>query len=334
MDILYGIQGTGNGHISRARAIIPSLQKFANVDILISGHSVDMKLDYPISYSFTGLGYSFGRNGGIDYLDTVLNLHPASFIRDVQQLPVHNYDIVISDFEPVTAWACWLADKPCVGLSHQSSFLSEKTPRPKKEQILGEFIFRNYAPVSIPIGFHFEMYDDFILTPVIRNEIRNLNPSNGHHITVYLPAYHHSYLASIFQKMDQHTHIFSKQCKFREQHGNVTILPVSEEAYLQSLTSCSIFVCGAGFEAPSEGLFLGKKMICIPMKDQYEQKCNAEALRQKGIETADKANESLLQKIATLQKQPAPERILFPDVMDEIIERVLQTALRPNDVAG
>ena len=37
MKILYAIQGTGNGHVSRAREIIPFLRKYGNVDILISG---------------------------------------------------------------------------------------------------------------------------------------------------------------------------------------------------------------------------------------------------------------------------------------------------------
>ncbi len=39
------------------------------------------------------------------------------------------------------------------------------------------------------VGFHFERYDDFIRTPVIRSEIRNLKPENLGHYTVYLPAY-------------------------------------------------------------------------------------------------------------------------------------------------
>ena len=37
MRILYGIQGTGNGHISRALEVLPYLKKKASVDILISG---------------------------------------------------------------------------------------------------------------------------------------------------------------------------------------------------------------------------------------------------------------------------------------------------------
>ena len=61
MKILYAIQGTGNGHISRARDFIPALQQFADVDILISGTQVDVSLPQEIKYKFKGAGFVFGK---------------------------------------------------------------------------------------------------------------------------------------------------------------------------------------------------------------------------------------------------------------------------------
>ena len=37
MKILYAIQGTGNGHLSRAREFIPALAARTSMDVLISG---------------------------------------------------------------------------------------------------------------------------------------------------------------------------------------------------------------------------------------------------------------------------------------------------------
>ncbi|MAJ34220.1 MAG: glycosyltransferase, partial [Candidatus Marinimicrobia bacterium] len=38
MNILYGIQGTGNGHITRSRLLVPLLRKKGfNVDVILSG---------------------------------------------------------------------------------------------------------------------------------------------------------------------------------------------------------------------------------------------------------------------------------------------------------
>ena len=44
-----------------------------------------------------------------------------------------NYDLVISDFEPISAWASKRKNVLCVGSSHQYSFKSKKVPKPKEK---------------------------------------------------------------------------------------------------------------------------------------------------------------------------------------------------------
>ena len=44
MKILFAIQGTGNGHLSRAKEIIPYLIKYADVDLLVSGTQSQIEL--------------------------------------------------------------------------------------------------------------------------------------------------------------------------------------------------------------------------------------------------------------------------------------------------
>jgi hypothetical protein len=46
MNILFAIQGTGNGHLSRAQDIYPELLKYGNVDVLISGIQADVDFPY------------------------------------------------------------------------------------------------------------------------------------------------------------------------------------------------------------------------------------------------------------------------------------------------
>ena len=48
MKVLYAIQGTGNGHLSRAGEIVPMLNEYAQVDILISGSQADIKPNFPV----------------------------------------------------------------------------------------------------------------------------------------------------------------------------------------------------------------------------------------------------------------------------------------------
>ena len=113
MKILYAIQGTGNGHLAVALEVLPLLMKRAQVDILISGNEVEVQLPFEIKYRLQGLGFIFGKKGGIDYLETYKKARIKNLFHEINSLPVEDYDLVFSDFEPVSAWACW-AGAPAV----------------------------------------------------------------------------------------------------------------------------------------------------------------------------------------------------------------------------
>src|SRR3990170_7366789 len=104
MKILYAIQGTGNGHISRAREIIPLLQRRCETDILISGSQADIELPFEVKFRLHGLGFDFGKKGGIDLRKTYNKANTKRLLKEIKELPVAGYDFVLNDFEPVSAW--------------------------------------------------------------------------------------------------------------------------------------------------------------------------------------------------------------------------------------
>ena len=55
MKVLYAIQGTGNGHLSRAKEIVPALLNRVEVDILVSGSQAEVEFPYEIKYKKKGL---------------------------------------------------------------------------------------------------------------------------------------------------------------------------------------------------------------------------------------------------------------------------------------
>ena len=323
MKILYAIQGTGNGHLSRAREIIPHLQEHGQLDVLVSGKHGEISLPIKPKFELDGLGYFFGQNGGIDYWKSVKALSLFRLQKDVRKFPVENYDLIINDFEPVTAWACKLKNAPCVGLSHQSAFLSPLTPRPSKTKLFAETIFKHYAPVKNAVGIHFKPYDDFIHTPVIRSEVRALKPTNEGHNTVYLPSVHHDKLVKLFEEVGGEWHIFSKHAIAEKNLGKVKIIPIDNNRFLESLASADGFLSNAGFEGPSEAMFLGKKVALIPMKGQYEQECNAIAAHELGATTKSYQkilNPEFLQKWV---QETNSIQINFPDNASELVRRCM-----------
>ncbi|XWN37420.1 MAG: glycosyltransferase family protein [Balneola sp.] len=283
MRILYGVQGTGHGHISRAKVIIPLLREVADVDVLISGYNFNLELDGKISFKKRGISFSYDSKGAVDILDTALGLNPVQFFRDIQTTPVDEYDLIISDFEPVTAWAAHHAKIRCLGLSHQVSFLSDKTPRPPKKSKVAEGIIKHFAPCNNAIGTHYMQYDDFIEPPILRPMVKELNPCMGGHITVYLPAFDHQTLVTFFSRIKEvEWEIFSPTCDMAYRRNNVNVNPVGNESFLKSFENALGLLCSAGFEGPSEAMYLGKKLLVIPIKNQYEQICNAAALEELG----------------------------------------------------
>ena len=156
MKVLYGVQATGNGHLSRCMEFYPILSKYAEVDVLISGIQGDLKLPFEVKYIRHGISYIFGKDGGIDYFKTATNLKLFRYVRDLINVDLDEYDLIVSDFEPLTAWASKFAGKKCVGLSHQAAFLSTHAPRPKWKNYFAEYLFHFFAPCSHPIGLHYQ----------------------------------------------------------------------------------------------------------------------------------------------------------------------------------
>ncbi|MEO1021178.1 MAG: glycosyltransferase family protein [Bacteroidota bacterium] len=283
MKILYGVQGTGHGHISRARVVLPKLREQAQVDVLISGYNFHLDLDGEVQYRARGISLTYDNKGSVDMLETAMNLHPVKFVKDVQAIPVEDYDFVVNDFEPVTAWAASAAGLPCVAISHQASFLSPKTPRPKKRSLMAEGVMKHFAPCTSPIGSHYLRYDDFIEPPIIRKQIKSLSPTLGGHVTVYLPAFDHQTLCTIFEAIQEvEWHIFAPGCETTYEKGNVKVHPVGKETFLKSVEGSLGIVSASGFETTSEAMFLGKKLLSIPIRNQYEQLSNAAALKELG----------------------------------------------------
>ena len=325
MRILYAIQGTGNGHLSRARDIIPILQQKGELDILVSGIQADVELPYPVKYKLKGLSFIFGKNGGIDLMATYKKSNLKQLYKEIKSLPVAEYDLVINDFEPVSAWACKMKHKECIGLSHQAAVINKKSPKPKKKDPVGKALLNNYAPVSAAYGFHFGAYDKDIFTPVIRNQIRGTEPETKNHYTVYLPANSNERIIKVLGEIKNvQWQVFSKHAEKEYKERNVHIRPINNDDFIESLITCTGILCGAGFETPAEALYLKKKLMVIPMKGQYEQQCNAAALKTMGVPVIKSLKKKHTHKIKSWVEVKQLIPVNYPDTTQRIINMLIK----------
>ena len=325
MNILFAIQGTGNGHLSRARDVYPELVKYGNVDVLISGIQADVEVPFPVRYKLYGMSFIFGKQGGVDIIDTAKRSKLFRLLKDIREFPIEDYDLVINDFEPVSAWACKRKNLPCISLSHQCAVLNEHAPQPASVDPMGKLVLQRYAPVTAAYGFHFKAFAENIFTPVIRKEIRGLAPSNKGHYTVYLPAYDD---ATIVKHLSQFPNakweVFSKHNKEPFVSGNVSVTKIDNRAFIESMASSTGVLCGAGFEGPAEAMYLGKKVLVIPMLTQYEQQCNAAGAAAMGATVIKTLSEKYYDTIRKWLEDGEPIQVAYPDMTAEIVAKIIR----------
>ena len=126
MKLLYGVQGTGNGHIARARIMASALEERddISVDFVFTGRAPEKYFDMEVfgEYrTFTGLSF-ITKAGRVDKWATVKEANVSRLIKDVKAFDTSGYDLLVNDFEPVTAWAAKRQGLPSISISHQAAF--------------------------------------------------------------------------------------------------------------------------------------------------------------------------------------------------------------------
>lgn len=324
MKILYAVQGTGNGHITRAIEIIPYLQQKGDVDILVSGIQSDIELPFKVKYRFKGMSFIFGKKGGVDFWKTFMKLNSLKLLKEIKNIDLKSYDLIISDFEPISCWAAIKSKKECIGLSNQVATLHPLAPKPKKTDLIGKLVLQNYAPTTFNYGFHFKRLDGSVFTPIIRKQVRDLIPTDDGHYTVYLPSYDDEQIVRYLKLMyTVKWQVFSKHYKKGKQIKNIKIFPIDSELFLKSIASSKGVLCNAGFGTVSEALFLRKKVMVIPMKKQFEQACNAAMLKDMGVPVIKKLNLDNIPKIKKWLIDDTIVEVDYPDNAEEIVSIIV-----------
>jgi uncharacterized protein (TIGR00661 family) len=216
--------------------------------------------------------------------------------KEAKVLPVEKYDVIINDFEFITSLACSLKKKKSIQFGHQASFQSKLTPRANTFNPIGNLILDKFVKSTDYLGLHFESYDKNIYNPIIKDEIINAIPTDNGHITVYLPQYSVSFLSPyLLAQSKLNFEIFTKEVNQPTNYNNLTLLPIDNKSFTQSLIHCHGIITAGGFETPAEALYLKKKILSIPILKHFEQECNGAAMKKLGVTVIEKIDKNFNQ---------------------------------------
>lgn len=318
MKILYAVQGTGNGHIGRARVMAAAFKsQNIQVDWMFSGRADSSYFNMEIfgDYkTYNGLTFII-KNNKMDLLSTLKAANIFKFYQETKSLNLENYDLLINDFEPVSAWAAKSHSIKSIGLSHQSAFLYD-IPYTRRNPLFN-FIMKHYAPVKLAIGIHWKQFDKHIIPPIIAPVLHEVE-NNSNQIVVYLPFYSTEKIVKTFQNFkDYEFHIFQKNPPTAN-YENLKFHPFSRDEFAKYSAKCNGIISNAGFELPSEALQIGKKMLLEPIQGQFEQISNANML--KNYKWSEVQNKLDSNNIKQWLEQEGAAQITWPNVAEELVK--------------
>ncbi|RDV25532.1 glycosyltransferase [Alteromonas aestuariivivens] len=312
MKILYGIQGTGNGHIARARIMAAALNRRTEleVDYLFSGRSANKYFDMEVFGNYeTRQGLTFvTRHGQVDKLATFRQNSFRQFVCDVRSLNLSGYDLVLNDFEPISAWAARRQNVPSISISHQAAF-TYAVPM-HGDSFLDHIIMKFFAPAQIRLGVHWFHFNQPILPPFVCEKPAAGQLSN--HILVYLPFEEVRDIHNLLEPLtDQPFQCFHPAISAPRQAGHIQWQPTSKLGFQRSLQLCQGVIANGGFELSSEALQLGKKLLIKPLHGQFEQLSNVLTLNTLGLcQTLFQLDTDIVEEWLDA---PDNEAIQFPD---------------------
>ena len=280
MRILYGIQLNGNGHITRSLELINQLKaKGYEVDVIASGGNYSIELPDYIK-KFKGLSMYFNKSGKINKLKTLLSLNIFKLIKDINY-DCSGYDLVISDFEPISAYSAKKYKVKSIGISNQVSIT--------KSSFFESLFIKYFAPCDYYIPLDYTSG----YQPIISEKFLNGKVSDEDFYLVYLAAYSLEHIKNELKYSDKKFKVYSSDVIIDYVYNNIEFKKSNKDSFQSDLLKCSGVITASGFSTTSEALVLGKRLWSIPIKGQFEQIDNAIKLNKLGVYTDDLTSENL-----------------------------------------
>jgi len=293
--ICYGVMGDARGHLSRALAIARELPQ--HEFLFIGGSKAHILREKGYQVKDVPILPTIIRNNRVDFAATLAHglmglgrMAPA--FKKVKGL-IREFDphLIISDYEFLTLKVARLMGRPCISIDNQhllTHCLYDPPPGQRLNRYLTcaliRYLFSN-ASRYLVTSFHTLPPANRALTevfpPLIKQKLQEYQPRVGDHALVYLRGNH--FVRLIKQLKQSRRQFFIYGWGENPPDGNLRFKKTSEDDFLNDLATCNYVITNGGHSLISEALYLGKPILCHPIKFFYEQFFNAYYLKQNGL---------------------------------------------------
>jgi uncharacterized protein (TIGR00661 family) len=318
MRILYGVQGTGHGHLVRSMSMVSRLRELGHdVHCLLTGRApaevagVEALAPYSALRGFTGTV----AGGGVRVLATARRLRIPRFFHDVREFDASRFELVVTDYEPASAWIARRHGLPSIGLGHLYGFRGRmRLPGwTGPARLLVAAFAKLYTPVDTAVGLHWHPFGGGNLPPSIPAEVRSSDRVDPEKVLVYLPGEEEAEIVSLLSRVPDVRFVVYRPIAAAVETGNVTLRPYDRTSFVADLADAGGVLSNSGFSLPSEALHLGRRLLVQPIRRHPEQLLNARALRALGLGTV--VRRLTVEALRSWLAGPMPEPMNYPDVL-------------------
>lgn len=358
-NIVYGVAGEGRGHATRAQTIIDELRRRHRV--VVCSHDLGYRMlraaydgsevqvcEIPgLKFRYRGDGtLSYGRSvaGALPYLGSLTRNRQSL----VQLLDSVGADLVISDFEPLTARAAKHTGVPFVSLDDQHFLdISDFSALPIGLRAKAAFIKPSVA--AYYIGQAATIVSSFAFLPLrkqhpsitcvgvlMRRPVLAADKFRAEHLVAYFRRRAPARVLESLKYCGREVRVYGLGDLPDE--GKLRYLPVDPEQFLVDLGSSAALVTTAGNQLVGEALFLEKPVLGIPEPGNFEQHVNGFLLEREGVGISLAAHqvkashiERFLADLEGYRDRIVPERFVGNEAALATLERHLRghTRARP-----
>lgn len=300
MRIVYGVQSTGKGHLSRFLGLLPLFRRDGHeLLVLITG-----RWDPPAYFlgaisgtpyhRFSGLSMVPDGIGGISKRGTVRAFATRwpglfhAFRKAHRLISAFDPDLIVSDFDPVTGSPFVAPTVPKVGIGNYFTPARPDIDHPagfRRERFNARVVDKLVTSgLDARLGCHFYPIDDRCLPPILRPELLAVEAENRGHILVY-----HAFpglLAPVVAYAQRHPStpviLYGQRARPRGLPTNIHVA-LDADRFLVDLATCDGYIGTAGFQSIVEAFYLGKRLAVQPIAGHYEQTWNAFELERRGM---------------------------------------------------